>query len=217
MSEWYPIMLNVTGKTCVIVGGGPVAERKARGLLEAGARVRVVSPAVTEALADLARAGSVAWTARAYADGDLAGATLAFAATDRPETNASVVAEARSRGVLANAADGESEGDFVVPAVLRRGELVLTASASGAGPAVSARIVRELAERYGPEYERYLRTLRRIRAIVRAGVEDSAERRRLLAAASTEASLAHWSEKIDDLDERELIGDLTIRANDQKG
>ncbi len=217
MSEWYPIMLNLSGRICVVVGGGPVAERKTRGLLEAGARVRVVSPNVTDALAELARAEAVEWIAREYAEGDLAGATLAFAATDRPETNAQVVSEARAQGMMANAADGESEGDFIVPAVLRRGELVLTASASGAGPAVSARIIRELAQRFGPEYARYLTTLRRIRAIVRANVDDPSERRTLIAAASTEASLKHWSETIDSLDDREIVRELTIRALDEKG
>ncbi|MFC5529297.1 precorrin-2 dehydrogenase/sirohydrochlorin ferrochelatase family protein [Cohnella yongneupensis] len=215
--EWYPILLSLKDRTCVVIGGGEVAERKARGLLNAGASVRVISPSVTRGLSDMAQAGSIHLLQREYAKGDLEGATLAFAATDRQEVNASVAAEARERGIPVNVADGDTEGDFIVPAVLRRGDLVLSASASGAGPAVSARIIGELSSRYGPEYEGYLKALRQIRAIVRAEVPDPGQRRRLLAAASTEEALIEWSRSDFALDKRALLDRLEERALDGKG
>jgi precorrin-2 dehydrogenase/sirohydrochlorin ferrochelatase len=218
VSDWYPILLNLKGRDCVIIGGGAVAERKARGLLDAGAHVRIVSPMLTPGLTELLHSGAILWQAREYTDGDLEGAKLAFAATDRPETNASVISEARSSGIPANAADGDTEGDFIVPAVLRRGELMLTVSASGAGPAVAARIIGELSARYGPEYERYLAQLRKIRTIVRAEVSDPRERRKLLAAAATEEALVAWScLDIDALERRDLLEKLRVRSLHGKG
>ncbi|MFD0674377.1 bifunctional precorrin-2 dehydrogenase/sirohydrochlorin ferrochelatase [Cohnella sp. GCM10027633] len=213
MAGWYPILIDLQGRTCVVVGGGAVAERKTRGLLEAGALVRVVSPSLTAGLAELASEGAIVTIDREYRDGDLAEAALAFAATDHPEANAAVVREARNRGVPANAADGGTEGDFIVPAVVRRGDLLLTASASGAGPAVAARIAGELAGRYGPEYGSYLKALRHIRKVVKAEVADPATRRKLLAAASSEDALAEWAGiDAEALDASELLERLRVRA-----
>lgn len=218
MPEWYPIMIDIQGRACVVIGGGAVAERKARGLLEAGALVRVVSPSLTPSLAELAQSGDIQILDRFYRDGDLAGAVLAFAATDDPETNAAVLREARQRGVPANAAAGGAEGDFIVPAVVRRGDLVLTASASGGGPAVAARIAGELARRYGPEYEPYLKTMRRVREAIKTQVADSEERRRLLAAAATEETFAEWADiGSEAVGISELIERLRVRALGGKG
>lgn len=217
MSEWYPILLNLKCRTCIVIGGGAVAARKVRGLLDAGAIVKVISPELTSELSSLAEAGTIQVVPKAYADGDLEGASLVFAATDRPEVNASIASEAQRRGVPVNVADGSAEGDFIVPAVLRRGDLVLTASASGAGPAVASRIICELSSRYGPEYEKYLIALRKIRSMIKAEVADPIERRRLLEEASTEQSLAEWSRLDDATDKREILERLRVRALGRKG
>lgn len=217
MSEWYPILLDLKGRTCVVIGGGTVAARKARGLLDAGANVTVVSPKLIPELSELADAGRISHLLKAYADGDLEGASLVFAATDSPETNAAVLSEANKRGILANAADGSPGGDFIVPAVLRRGDLVLTASASGSGPAVASRIIGELGSRYGPEYADYLTGLRKIRSWIKAEVPDPIERRRLLEEASTEQSLIEWSKLDDWADIHAIIEKLRVRALGRKG
>src|SRR5687767_9787584 len=131
------MMLDVSDRLVVIVGGGGVAARKARGVLEAGARrVRVVSP---EFAADIPP-GVERVTARYDAD-QLRGAGLVFAATDDPSVNAAIVRDAHRLGVLVNRADGDDgePGDFSVPAVLREGELVVTVSAGGA-PALAATV-----------------------------------------------------------------------------
>jgi len=132
----------------VVVGGGRVAGRKARKLLQARARVVVVSPEVEPELASVA----VEVHRRPYRDGDLAGAALAFAATDRREVNAAVAAEAKERAVPVNVADEPEEGDFALPSVLRRGRLQIAVSTGGASPTLAARIRRELEGLFGPEW-----------------------------------------------------------------
>src|SRR5918998_2049643 len=113
----YPLFMDVAGRRCVVVGGGGVAARKARGLLGSGARVTVVAPEVAPEI----KAMEVKVERRPYAPGDLAGAALAFAATDRREVNAAVAREARESGIPVNVADRPAEGDFALPSVLRRG------------------------------------------------------------------------------------------------
>lgn len=149
----YPIVLtDLAGARCVVVGGGAVAERKVAGLLDAGAHPTVVSPTLTPALAAWREAGRIAHVARPYAEGDLDGAGLAFAATDDPTVNGVVAADARLRGILVNVADDPAAGSFHTVGAVRRGDLLLTVSTDGRSPAFAAHLRAELAERYGPEY-----------------------------------------------------------------
>jgi precorrin-2 dehydrogenase/sirohydrochlorin ferrochelatase len=149
----YPIVLtDLSMARCVVIGGGAVAERKARQLIEAGARPTVISPAISEALAGWREAGQLEHIARAYAEGDLAGAALVIAATDDAAVNGLAAAEARRLGVLANIADDPGAGSFHTVATVRRGDLLISVSTGGASPGLAARLRRELEERYGPEY-----------------------------------------------------------------
>jgi precorrin-2 dehydrogenase/sirohydrochlorin ferrochelatase len=148
-SAHYPIFLDLADRPCVVVGGGPIAEGKVRGLLAAGGRVTVVSPTLTPALAVLAAEGRVAHHARPYAAGDLAGATLALAASGDRAVSAAVLAEGRARGVWVNSADDPARCDFFLPAVLRRGALTVAVSTGGASPALT-RAVRDELERFFP-------------------------------------------------------------------
>jgi siroheme synthase-like protein len=132
----------------VVVGGGAVAARKARKLIQAGAEVVVVSPEVLPELVDM----SVEVHERPYEYGDLEGADLAFAATDSREVNAAVAREAKARGVRSNVADRPAEGDFAVPSTLRRGGLQVAVSTGGASPTLARRIRNELEEVFGPEW-----------------------------------------------------------------
>lgn len=144
---YYPMCLDMAGRPCLVVGGGLVAERKVSGLLEVGARLTVVSPAVTAQLDDWAREGRIRLVRRAYQASDLAGQSLAFVATDDGVVNAEVARDARAAGVLINAADDPAHCDFILPAVLRRGELTVTVSTGGASPALS-RMVRDELDAY---------------------------------------------------------------------
>jgi precorrin-2 dehydrogenase/sirohydrochlorin ferrochelatase len=144
----YPIFLDISGRRCVVVGGGEVANRKARKLLQARARVVVVSPEVGAELESVA----IEVHRRPYRDGDLEGAYLAFAATDSREVNAAVAREAEERGVPVNVADKPSDGDFALPSTLRRGRLQVAVSTGGASPTLARRIKDELEEVFGPEW-----------------------------------------------------------------
>lgn len=173
----YPVMLDVTGRRAVVVGGGRVGERKVDGLLEAGAEVLVVSPEVTPALAARAEAGAIAWRRRPYLREDLDGACLVFAATDRREVNAAVLADARAAGIPCNVVDDPEGCDFIVPAVVRRGDLVLAVSTGGASPAVARKVREALEAHFGPEWAPYLDLLARVREALQA-LGDPADRNR---------------------------------------
>ena len=138
----YPVVLDLAGRDCLVVGGGPVAARKTEGLLEAAARVTVVSLALVPTLLSLANEGRVHWKPREYRPGDVAGVALVMVASDDRAVNAEVAAEARSRGVWVNCADDPAHCDFALPAVLRRGPLTVSVSTGGASPAM-ARLLRE--------------------------------------------------------------------------
>ncbi len=147
---YYPILLEMTDRSCLVVGGGPVAERKVEALLGVGARVTVVSPVVTERLASWEKRGKIRHVQREYQWGDVIGYELAFVATDDVEVNASVAWEGRERRVWVNAADDPVHCDFILPSVLRRGELVVAVATGGASPALS-RVMREELEGYFTE------------------------------------------------------------------
>jgi len=150
--RYYPINLDLKDRVVVIVGGGAVAARKAARLVAAGALVTIVAPHLDERLAEQVRLGKLEHRDRRYQPGDLAGALLAFAATDDAEVNRAVAEEARRHGVLIDLVADPRFGDFTTPAVLSRGDLLITASTSGASPGLSRRIIEELAPLFDDEY-----------------------------------------------------------------
>lgn len=175
----YPVFLRLEGQPCLVVGGGAVAERKVRALLAAGASVRVVSPTLNEALAGLAREGRILYVRRGYRPGDLAGVLLVVAATASPGLNARIARECRARRILVNVVNAPEAGNFVVPAVLRRGALVVAVSTEGKSPLLARLLRDELAARYGPEYAELPELLGRLRKALRgdpARREEIAER-----------------------------------------
>ncbi|CAA9506621.1 MAG: Siroheme synthase / Precorrin-2 oxidase / Sirohydrochlorin ferrochelatase / Uroporphyrinogen-III methyltransferase [uncultured Rubrobacteraceae bacterium] len=155
----YPLFMDVSGSRCVVVGGGGVASRKARGLLESGARVVVVSPEVSPEIEGM----DLTVERRPYRPGDLAGATLAFAATDRREVNAAVAREANEGGIPVNVADRPADGDFALPSVLRRGGLQVAVSTGGASPTLAREIRDALEPSFGAEWAGVVEKLRAAR------------------------------------------------------
>jgi precorrin-2 dehydrogenase len=154
----FPIQLQLKGRLCIVVGGGAVGRRKINGLLAAGARVRLIT---AEPTADLP--AEVELVQRPFQRGDLTGSLLAFAATDDPRVNAAVAAEARAAGILVNVADDPLQGDFVLPAVLRRGSLTLTAATGGGSPALAVLLRDRLAGQYGPGWDTTLQVVAALR------------------------------------------------------
>lgn len=167
----YPIFLNLDGKRCVVVGGGAVANRKARKLLQARAQVVAISPEVKPELESVA----TEVRRRPYREGDLEGASLVFAATNRREVNAAVTREARGRGIPVNVADEPSEGDFALPSVLRRGQLQVAVSTGGASPTLARRVRNELESAFGSEWAGVVEALGRARRNGRRAEEELEE------------------------------------------
>jgi hydroxymethylbilane synthase len=155
----YPIVLSLRGRRAVIVGGGTVATRKVRGLLDAEADVTIVSPTLDPSLGDLAANRVIAYVARTYAAGDLDGAYLAFAATDDAAVNARVTADARAAGILVNDATEAERGDFTTPATHRSGPLLVTVDTGGLSPGFTKRVRDELALQFDTRYARAATTL----------------------------------------------------------
>ena len=159
----YPIALELEGRTCVVVGGGSVGEHKARALLDAGARVRVIAEEFTEGLERAARRGELELVRKAYSHGDLAGAFLAIAATDDAAVNSAIFEEAEERHVLLNAVDDVEHCHFAVPSIVRRGDFVLAISTGGKAPALAKRLRAGLSDRFGSEYETLVNLLGEVR------------------------------------------------------
>ncbi len=159
----YPIFIRLTDQPVLVVGGGAVGERKVLDLREAGARVTVLSRALTPTLAELARAGQIRYLNEAFTPEHLNGMVLAMAATDDREVNARVSAAAQARGIWVNVADDPEYCTFIVPAQVRHGDLTLAISTGGASPAVAQKLRLELDQRYGPEYKPYLALLKSVR------------------------------------------------------
>lgn len=141
----YPISLEVGGQRCLVVGGGPMAEAKARGLLEAGAAVVVVAERPTNGLDELARRGELELVRRPYRSGDLRGVLLVVVADDGERLRAAVFAEAQARRVLCNIVDDPSRCHFAAPALIRRGDLVVAVSTGGRAPALAGHVRDHLA------------------------------------------------------------------------
>jgi siroheme synthase-like protein len=160
----YPVALELSGRRCVVTGGGAEAERKARALLEAEADVAVIAAEVTAGLGDLIRRGELTHVARAYRRGDLAGAFLVIAADPDRAVRAAVFAEAEAEGVLCNAVDDVEHCHFAVPSVVRRGELLVGISTGGRAPALARRLGRRPATELGWEWEALVDVLGEVRA-----------------------------------------------------
>jgi len=202
----YPIVLDLTGRPCLVVGGGAIAERKVAGLVEAGARVTVVSPSLPRALLRLATEAPLRWRPREYAAGDAAGFILVMVATDDRAVNAAVATECRERGIWVNCADDPARCDFILPSVLRRGPVTVAVSTGGASPAM-ARLVREELDALLPWVIAPLtEVVAEVRRAVReSGISLDAERwrqaldgelRRLVAAGRTTEARARLRERL---------------------
>lgn len=160
----YPIcLIGLQERQAVVVGGGSIAARKAGSLLEAGAQITVISPAVVPELRSLAEKGLIRLLERAYQAGDLAGAFLAFAATDDPEVNRAVWEEGNRTGCLVNAVDDPAHSNFIMPAVVRRGEMAIAISTGGASPALARRLREWLDTLISPEYGQLVELLAELR------------------------------------------------------
>jgi precorrin-2 dehydrogenase/sirohydrochlorin ferrochelatase len=164
---YYPIFVEMAERRCLVIGGGNVAEGKVAGLLTAGASVTIVAPDLTSSLVSLVDEGRVAWQQREYAAGDLEGYDVCMVATDDGAVNAAVAAEGRARRIWVNAADDPANCDFILPAVVRQGPIVVAASTGGASPALARRLREELTDFLSEDYAPLAELLNAVRSELR--------------------------------------------------
>ncbi len=194
--RYYPVNLDVRGRRCLVVGGGRVGARKVDTLIQCGAVVTVVSPEVSPALAKLAAEKSIRLQLRPYQSSDAEGMFLVIGATDDETLNRQVSADAERRNLLCNIADRPEICNFILPAIVRRGDFVLAISTAGKSPAYAKHIRRQLETQFGPEYGILLDLMGAIRAKLLA--DD------------------HEPEAHKPLFERLIAGDLLALVKDQK-
>jgi precorrin-2 dehydrogenase/sirohydrochlorin ferrochelatase len=179
---YYPIAIDLTGKRALVVGGGEVALRKVEALLESGARVTVVAPEVAPEIERLAESGKIVLRRRNYEAGDLADAVLAIAATDDREVNLRVSEDARGANVLVNVVDDPELCSFIVPATVKRGDLVVSIITGGKSPALARRVREKIEETFGPEYGDLAELLGEVRELARDRIESQPVRERVFEA-----------------------------------
>jgi precorrin-2 dehydrogenase / sirohydrochlorin ferrochelatase len=150
----YIACLRLSGRSCLVVGGGDVGLEKVEGLLACDGDVTVVAPDAIPAIRALSDEGSIRWEQRAYAPGDLEGRFLAIAATDDTDVNIAVYDEAERRAMLVNVVDVPPLCNFILPAIVRTGPLAIAISTAGASPALAKRMKAEIAESFGEPYAR---------------------------------------------------------------
>lgn len=173
----YPLFLNLRGRTCVVVGGNEVAEAKVRELLDAGARIRLIAPEVTNQLSAWAQQGSLHWKPKKYETDDLRDAFLVVSAADS-ETNDGVFADAEERHIFCNAVDDIPHCSCYASAIVRRGSLQIAISTAGHSPALAQRLRKELQEQFGEEYGPWIEQLGQARALLLQDKNISSEARR---------------------------------------
>lgn len=198
MTSLFPMFLKLEGRPCLVVGGGKVGEPKIGGLLEAGARIRVVALQASSGVREWARAEKIELELRAFLAEDLDGAFLAVVATNSRSLNERIYQEAQRRGVLCNVVDVPDLCDFFYPAVMRRGDLQIAVSTAGQSPSLAQKIRQQLEKQFGPAYAAWVEELGETRKLILASDLDQERKLDLLHSLASrealEAALAETSE-----------------------
>src|SRR5947199_4673662 len=176
-TPFYIVCLRLSGRRCLVVGGGEVGLEKVEGLLACGADVTLVAPDAGPELEQLAREGSIQWEQRPFEPADLEGSFLAIASTDDTEVNIRVYEEAEARAMLVNVVDVPPLCNFILPAIVRAGPLAIAISTAGASPALAKRMKREIAETYGEPYARLAVILNEARGWAKATLPTYQDRK----------------------------------------
>jgi precorrin-2 dehydrogenase / sirohydrochlorin ferrochelatase len=180
--KYYPVNLNITNRNCLVAGGGRVASRKVQTLLSCGANVTVVSPEVCDAIAELGLAGRIRLVRRDWQDSDLDGQFMVIGATSDMAVNRRISAAAEQRNMLCNIADVPEICNFILPAVVRRGDLIVAVSTSGKSPAFAKKLRKDLEVAFGEEYARFLALMGAIRKRLLCEQHDPEEHKDLFEA-----------------------------------
>lgn len=172
---YYPLLLDITQRPSIVIGGGRVAERKVVGLLRFNGKVRVISPEITAKIASLQKENRIEVIRRPYEEGDLQEAALCFAATDDRETNQRITEEAHRIGIPVNVVDDPQLCSFIVPAIIKRGPIIVSVSTLGHSPSLSKRLAEEIEGYIIRGFIEYARIMGRFRRLL---IKDVKERKR---------------------------------------
>lgn len=184
-ATFFPMMLRIEGKNCLVVGGGKVAAEKIAGLLAHGANIKVVSPRAVYAIQKQVRRGILQWKKRRFLPNDVKDVLLVIAATNSSIVNSSVFQACVKRRVLCNAVDDPENCDFFYPAVVRRGPLQIAISTGGNSPALAARLRREVEKQFGPQWSEWVKRLGKMRdEMMQQDISPRTRRAKLLRLAS---------------------------------
>jgi precorrin-2 dehydrogenase / sirohydrochlorin ferrochelatase len=188
MARLFPMFVKLNNRPVLVVGAGEVGEQKIRGLLDTGARVRVIALQASAAIREWSEAGQIMLEERAFSPTDLEGMFLVIVATASGEVNESVFVEAKARGVLCNVVDVPEQCDFFYPAVVQRGDLQIAVSTAGQSPSLAQRLRQQLERQFGPGYEEWVARLGETRReVLNSGLSPERKRGLLHALASREA------------------------------
>ncbi|MGB6474772.1 MAG: bifunctional precorrin-2 dehydrogenase/sirohydrochlorin ferrochelatase [Candidatus Sulfotelmatobacter sp.] len=195
MSNLFPMFLKLAGRQVLVIGAGQVGEGKIAGILDTGARIRVVARDASATVRDWARAGQIELELRSFSAQDLDGAFIAVVATGSRDLNEFIYREAQLRGVLCNVVDVPEFCDFFYPAVVRRGDLQIAISTSGQSPSLAQKLRQQLEQQFGPRYAPWVAELGETRRMVQASNLAAERKRELLhSLASREALEAALAE-----------------------
>ncbi len=194
MSGYYPVTLNLGGRRCLVVGGGKVALRKARALMQAGAKVIAVAPEFDSAFNGLQKKGAVLHKKR-YSAVDLRGAFFAVAATDDRELNDRISRDARKARILINVVDEPDISDVIIPSTLRRGDFSISVSTGGASPMLAAKVRREAEKDFPGSFGGYVALLGELRDEIRRSDMTETKKRKLLRAILDDRGQAIYCEQ----------------------
>jgi precorrin-2 dehydrogenase/sirohydrochlorin ferrochelatase len=180
MMKLFPLFLKLRNRRCLVVGAGSIAESKIASLADTGAKVCVIAPEATPQVRTWARSRKIDWRQRQFRLRDLQGVFLVIAATSSRQLHERIFREAQRLGVLCNVVDVPELCDFYYPAVVRRGALQIAVSTAGQSPALAQRLRKELERRFGPEYEKWLESVGKVREEIRARNLTAEQRKKFL-------------------------------------
>jgi precorrin-2 dehydrogenase len=199
VTSLFPMFIKLNDRSCLVVGAGSIGEQKIGGLLETGARIRVVAIDATTAVREWAREGKVQLELRPYRSSDLEGVFLTVVATSSRTLNERIYGEAQAKRVLCNVVDVPDLCDFYYPSVVRRGDLQIAVSTAGQSPSLAQKIRQQLEKQFGPGYAYWVAELGETRKLILASDLDREQKLELLHSLASreaaEAAIADHREK----------------------
>lgn len=208
-TSFFPMMVKLEGRECLVVGGGKVAEDKIFGLIGHGPKITVVSPRAVSGIQKHAGNGVLTWKKRRFSQKDLDGVFMVIAATNSSRINSIIFRACREHGILCNAVDDPENCDFFYPAIVRRGALQIAISTHGLSPALASRLRHDLEQQFGPEWADWLRDVgTKRREILTTRMPDGQKRKQLLEIAAP-AAFQQFMRKRHGIGSKKLAGRAT--------